>query len=513
MRQEFLKKVAENQPQIFRTMIPAVTFGHPVSAPDTWFGFRFQELPDPPYLNMGERCYVDFGNHYTGYLRFHMRQVKTFPDAPTRVRIHFAENLRELEYDFDQYKGSISPVWLQQVIIDIDEPGEVILPRRYSFRYLYLEVINSREKLAFTDFAVEAVTSADYEKLPSFISNDPELVKMDEIGLHTLRECMQGVFEDGPKRDRRLWIGDLRLQALTNYMTFDNRELVKKCMYLFACYSNPRQRTDRFVFDFNEGSQGADSFFADYSLMFPICLYDYYKHTGDRTLVDELIHIAHEQMQIIMGDVCDGLLNPIEEWWGFIDWRRGLKKRTAMQGVILYTLDKMAELCSNIDQQKEALYYTQYAEIMRKTAYEKLYDQRKGLFVSEYDDEQLSVHSQVWMVLGGVVTGGESKALMQKVLLNKKMIQPVTPYMHHYLVEALIRADMYEEALEYMKHYWGGMVKHGADTYWEVYVPTDREVSPYDNVVMNSGCHAWSCSVSYFLRKYYQSDEKEGVNQ
>jgi hypothetical protein len=34
---------------------------------------------------------------------------------------------------------------------------------------------------------------------------------------------MQEVFEDGPKRDRRLWLGDLRLQALVNDVTFAPR--------------------------------------------------------------------------------------------------------------------------------------------------------------------------------------------------------------------------------------------------------------------------------------------------
>ncbi|GAB7169398.1 hypothetical protein TUA1478L_13940 [Lactiplantibacillus plantarum] len=45
---------------------------------------------------------------------------------------------------------------------------------------------------------------------------------------------MQDVFEDGPKRDRRLWIGDLRLQALANYATFKDTDLVKRCLYLFG---------------------------------------------------------------------------------------------------------------------------------------------------------------------------------------------------------------------------------------------------------------------------------------
>ena len=45
---------------------------------------------------------------------------------------------------------------------------------------------------------------------------------------------MQRIFEDGPKRDRRLWIGDLRIQALTNYYTYKNNDMVKGCLYLFA---------------------------------------------------------------------------------------------------------------------------------------------------------------------------------------------------------------------------------------------------------------------------------------
>ena len=511
MREEYLKKIDTLELPVYREQVPAVSFGHPIPDADNWFGYRFQELPAPQFLSMGDRCYVDFGNHYTGYLSFRMGKVKRYPDAPTRVRIRLAENLRELAYDFDHYEGGLSPVWLQQAVVDIDETGIVRLPRRYSFRYLYLEVLNSRKDLTFTDFTVEAVTTADISRLKPYHTADQKLMQMDAVGVHTLRECMQGVFEDGPKRDRRLWIGDLRLQALTNYMTIDNRDLVKKCMYLFACYSNPGQRTDRFVYDFKEGTQGADSFFADYSLMFPICLSDYYTHTMDKEFVRELIPIAHEQMQIALQDVTDGLLNSIEEWWCFIDWRRGLQKRTAMQGVILYALDKMAQLCRGIGEAGSAAEYEKQAEQMRQVAYKKLYNPKEGLFLSDLDSEQRAVHSQVWMILGGVTSMEESKKILQKVLSDNRMIQPVTPYMHHYLVEALIKADMKSEALAYMRAYWGGMIEKGADTYWEVYVPSDKEVSPYNNFVMNSGCHAWSCSVSYFLRKYYQFAEKEGV--
>ena len=36
--------------------------------------------------------------------------------------------------------------------------------------------------------------------------------------------------EDGPKRDRRLWLGDLRLEALANYETYRNFDLVKRLL-------------------------------------------------------------------------------------------------------------------------------------------------------------------------------------------------------------------------------------------------------------------------------------------
>ena len=82
-------------------------------------------------------------------------------------------------------------------------------------------------------------------------------------------------------------------------------------------------------------------------------------------------------------------------------------------------------------------------------------------------------------------------------------VKPVTPYMHHYLVEAMLRADMKEEALAHIKSYWGAMVRYGADTFWEIYVPSNAATTCYDDHMMNSFCHAWSCAPSYFIRKYF----------
>jgi hypothetical protein len=60
-----------------------------------------------------------------------------------------------------------------------------------------------------------------------------------------------------------------------------------------------------------------------------------------------------------------------------------------------------------------------------------------------------------------------------------------------------------EDALALLKSYWGGMIEKGADTFWELYVPTDSSVSSMDDPLINSFCHAWSCSPAYFIRKYF----------
>ena len=66
----------------------------------------------------------------------------------------------------------------------------------------------------------------------------------------------------------------------------------------------------------------------------------------------------------------------------------------------------------------------------------------------------------------------------------------------------MIQCGMGQEAKERLTTYWGGMVKKGADTFWEVYDPQNDFLSPYNSYLVNSYCHAWSCTPVYFIRKY-----------
>lgn len=80
-------------------------------------------------------------------------------------------------------------------------------------------------------------------------------------------------------------------------------------------------------------------------------------------------------------------------------------------------------------------------------------------------------------------------------------VKPLTPYLFHYFTEALAVSGAEKESLALIRDYWGGMVKTGADTFWECYDPNDSRASPYGDCHNNSYCHAWSCTPSYLLRR------------
>lgn len=130
-----------------------------------------------------------------------------------------------------------------------------------------------------------------------------------------------------------------------------------------------------------------------------------------------------------------------------------------------------------------------------------LWDEKQGLFVSG-KERQVSYASQVWMILAEVVDSKHGAAILDRLTALSPDKNMVSPYMNHHFVEALFMCGKKKEAIDYMKYYWGGMISLGADTFWELYNPENPAESPYGSSIVNSYCHAWSCTPTYLIRKY-----------
>ncbi|MFA6564779.1 MAG: sugar hydrolase [Verrucomicrobiia bacterium] len=451
----------------------------------------------------GDSFILDFGEHFTGQIVFSLRRFEIPVDAPVRLAFIFGEVPAEVAEPFDPYPGGLTRSWLQDEVVNFDDvPQTVTLPRRYAFRYLKVTVVSCSKhgKFGFSDIHADAISSADEARLLPFTPRNADEAALDRVSRRTLRDCMQTVFEDGPKRDRRLWLGDLRLQALANYVTYRNYDLVKRSLYILAGTATEKGLVGTCSFERPEPSRGGNSIL-DYTALFAATVLEYLEASGDRETAEDLWPLVLKQLDFTLEPVnADGLLMPPKNWWLFIDWHRTLDKQAPEHAIVLCGLRATLKLAEKLGKTGEAAFISKMIPLMETAARKHLWDESLGMFVSG-PKREVSWASQAWMILAGVPSPEQARRAMTGVMRHATAEKPVTPYMHHYFVEALLAAGLREEASRHIQSYWGGMIKKGADTFWEVYIPEDDFASPYKSHLMNSYCHAWSCTPTYLLRR------------
>ncbi|KRE64654.1 alpha-L-rhamnosidase-related protein [Paenibacillus sp. Soil750] len=510
IHQKFVELAEKLTPDLHESIVLPKSVIEVVADEEAFQGWRTQETGSISELESksfgkDESFILDFGDHQVGYISLSIKSVGSPQDAPLGLKLIFGEMPCEVAEPFDSYDGWLSKSWLQEETIYMDVlPTVLKLPRRYCFRYVKMMIIDTSRKftVSFSDIHCTAVTSADLRELTPLPANIPaDLQAIDAISIKTLQDCMQTVFEDGPKRDRRLWIGDLRLQALANYQTFHHHDLVKRCLYLFGGMTLDDGAVGACVFE-KPNPLVDDTRLYDYSLFFVATLFDYYEASKDREALVELWPVALEQIQIGLERLDEyGLVRDDETWWCFTDWHPELNKQASAQSILLYCLKRGLGLAKELEKDQEATFISEQIDRVTSSALQHLWDEKTGFFVSGVT-KQVSWASQVWIALAGVLNEEENGQLMDRLFESPPEIGMTTPYMYHHLIEALFESGRSEKALEQIRAYWGEMVKDGADCFWEIYNPNDKKLSPYGSNLINSYCHAWSCTPTYFIRKY-----------
>ncbi len=458
-------------------------------------------------LKHGESVCLDFGDHQTGYLTLDLDFAGSHPDAPAHICLQFAEHLQEFTENSAEYKGWVSGSWIQEEKVHIDVlPARLALPRRYAFRYLKLTVLDTSPKyrLVIRGAECDAVSSADDTDLSACAPADPELKQIWKICVRTLHDCMQSVFEDGPKRDRRLWMGDLRLQALANYCTFRNLDLVKRCLYLFGGTRFPDGRVSACLFT-EPRVEADDTCMFDYMLFYPVVLEEYLaekeKEGADRETLQDLYGIAQQQIDLALAQVdADGIVHGDRLGTVFIDWAPGLNKDGCAQAVLIYAIDYAVRLAVRKGDKERAAVLREKQALLKQAARKVFWEEKEQCFSS---GGQKALATQVWMVLARVASPEEACRIFDRAEEFNRECGMMTPYMHHYFVTALLSCGRKEEALAHIRWYWGSMAKAGADTCFETWVPEDPKASPYGGSVVNSYCHAWSCTPAYLLPVWF----------
>ncbi|OLN81360.1 hypothetical protein CCHL11_08572 [Colletotrichum chlorophyti] len=461
--------------------------------------YAIDQLPSKTW-GKGDDFILDFGIHMVGYVSIRLESRGSHMDAPCRLRLTFGESPLDVTLGMDNVKTWISTSWLPDEIINIDMcPELVTLTRRYSFRFLRIEIIDTspKYKVAFSDIKCDCVSAISQDNaLESPHFNDDLLRKIDHVSISTLRDCMQTVFEDGPRRDRRLWSGDLRLQALANYSTFRDFNLVKRCIFQFAAVVRDDDSLPACIFEQPQLTPSSD-YIVDYDALFAAITYDYVVASGDTAA-------GHSLWPTVLGCVKRAIthLDPVThvfdesrgEGWNFLDWQPGLEHSAGVHGVLLYSLKAANALAQVLGKEPP---FTELVAQMTEAATAFLSPNK--VFVSG-PKSQISFASASWLVLAEAFPKDVARTALLNTLAHPEAVKPLTPYLWHHVCDALATVGCFEKCVEIMKNYWGGMVRAGADTFWECYNPDDPRASPYGDVRNNSFCHAWSCTPTYLLR-------------
>ena len=510
---EWLRKAEACKPELSYQTISPVKVVRSVQDTKAFQGWRMEDAGQPDILfnepfKKHPAITLDFGNHYTGYLTFSIKPsgLKA-ADAPVRLKFTFAEVPGELNTPLEPYKGGLARSWVQDEIVTVmSVPHEMTIPRRLAGRYLTIELlgISGSFDFVFDKLTFKAQTSVTNEAPALASTTDPLVRDIYKVGLNTLKECMQTVYEDGPKRDRRLWIGDLYLEALANSYSFKNHDLTKRCLYLLASLADSTGWVSATVYERPEWKiQGKGTHCMDYSLLYGVALADYVKYSGDTATGRDLWPVVKRQVEVARealdpAGIYDNALKPS---WLVFDWKSDLNRDASIQGLMTFAVDRSYELARMLGTEKEVSDWPKLTARMKSAARNAYYDRKSGLVLSG-PDKQASYLSQVWMVLSGTLSVKEGARALSAIMESPDACRIGSPYAYHYFIEALIQCGLEEQARTALIDYWGGMVHKGADTFWEVYDPEDDFKSPYGFFPINSYCHAWSCTPVYFINKY-----------
>ncbi|NJL31436.1 MAG: hypothetical protein HC898_07285 [Phycisphaerales bacterium] len=504
MRERWMQTALDLEPRLkISRFVPTAVVKpvHDDSVHHHWSTETIRSLADrqPIRLLPGHSVVIDFGVHTVGKIQMNVSRVG--PTQEGKLSLRFGEIPAEVGPDVANKTGKLGGEWLEPVVLQITANQELRYDTRRAWRYLRIDLHDDSSPITIQDLcAMEQSSVGLLDEVPACEQDSELLRQMDLVSLRTLRNCMQGVFEDGPKRDRRLWLGDLRLQALTNYVSFRNNDLVKRCLYLFAACAYEDGLVPACVYE-RPKWHGGTEFIPDYALLFGPTLLDYLIASDDIATAKDLWPVALRQTEILDRWVDDrGVFVDPGKVWLFIDWHADLDRQTAIQGTACYALLKLIELGRLVGAEASILQNLEQRRQQMIAATQKyLWAPTQGLAVSG-KDRQLSWASHIWLTLGQAITTEQARSGFAVLESNPKALRPVTPYLYHHQLEAMAQCGMVREARVLMENYWGGMIRLGATTFWEVYDPAQPMLSPYDSILHNSYCHAWSCTPAWFIR-------------
>ena len=356
------------------------------------------------------------------------------------------------------------------------------------------------------------------------------------------------VMLEGARRDREVWLGDARAQALLTYTAFGAYDVVKNTLALFRDLAR------------QDGSVAASGFyrqcFDEYDFWGVMAVWDCYLYTGDRAFLEQALPVVRNVLNYTVDRLDERGFFANDASWMWTIPREGYNAGT--QAILYAALGSAArieramhfpeeakrwetlreKIADNLNQTFWNEELGVYDEVLRITTDRKpvLQDLNCYAVLFGLADEEKSgrilhyLRENMWTEVGSatfdhklthpVLEDGLRfwplthvvKAAPNPVAEMERFIwlhnRKVWPFMNGYEVEARFRAGDTEGALELIHRCWDQPHFDETDTFWEFVDPENPVLDcgscyyiPKDDCY-NSAAHGWSGWVSYLMQTY-----------
>ncbi len=454
--------------------VPAASWNFDnIDTPPSSFQLERKEMLPAGQEKTGNDTLYDFGRETFGYLKIGGQQGT--------LRVYYGES-REEALDKEHCET-----------LDVLQEGDKADSK--AFRYVYIE----QEEGAHYD-----KVTMDYEYAPhddshsgTFRCSDDELNHIWEVGAYTMDLTTREFFMDGIKRDRWTWSGDAIQSYLMNYYLRFDTECVKRTIRQLRGKDPVTAHINTIM---------------DYTFYWFKSVLDYYWYTGDVDFVREMWPRMVTLMNYVQQRTnAEGMAEGQPDDWIFVDWVDfPMHKRGTLcfeQILFCKALETMAVCAELIGKTTN---YRQQAQELRNKIKQTFWSYEKQAYLHAIEDGQMNPHitkfPNMFAILYGLSYDEERKEIMRSVMLNPQIEPITTPYMRFYELETLCMMGYHTEVLGEMRAYWGGMLREGATSFWEKYVPSEKgtqHLAMYGRPYGKSLCHAWGASPVYLLGRYY----------
>ena len=314
----------------------------------------------------------------------------------------------------------------------------------------------------------------------AFDCSDPLLTKIWYTGAYTAHLGMQQDIYDGPKRDRLLWSGDMQVSGEVINDVFADRFLMEKDLTSLRAGIQGGKPAD-------ELPTGEINSIPGYSAAWFCTLADFYRHSGDDAFLRSQHALILSLLRFQQTDFdAENLYTNPHRAWDFVDWSSGLSQwnpegrfedtpeaQTATDLFLIRGVREAVFLLRALRDTANADKYAAWADTLTAAARKHLADPKTRTYTARRQDN-------VMAVLSGIATPAQQAAIYDTVLKpgSPDWTKDMTPYYAGYLLTAYSRLGHTQDALDYARHFWGGMIAQGATTFWERYNPSWKPAGP-----------------------------------